>query len=73
MKLLIYHDSYEAVRDALDARPEVEALLMEDDGSVVTTAGEPADDAPFEAAWFSRHLFLKPGAPMPRRIPVQRV
>lgn len=64
MKLMIYRDSYEAVREALEARPEVEALLMEDDGSIVTLAGEPADDESFEAAWFSRHLFLKPGALM---------
>ncbi|MEE4297992.1 MAG: D-2-hydroxyacid dehydrogenase [Pseudomonadales bacterium] len=64
MKLLIYRDSYEAVREALASRPEVEPLVMEDDGRVVTHDGAVADDEPFEAAWFSRHLFLKPGAPM---------
>ncbi len=64
MRILIYRDSYEAVQDALAARPEVEALLMEDDGSVVTPDGAAADDTPFEAAWLSRHLFLKPGAPI---------
>ena len=36
---------------------------MEDDGRLVTVAGEAADEESFEAAWFSRHLFLKPGAP----------
>ena len=64
MKLLIYRDSFEAVQAELEARPTVEPLIMERDGTVVTTTGEAADDAAFEIAWLSRHLFLGEGAPI---------
>ena len=64
MKLLIYRDSYEAVQSELQARPEVEPLIMEHDGTITTVAGESANDARFEIAWLSRHLFLGEGAPI---------
>ena len=41
MKLLIYRDSYEAVPRELQARPEVEPLIMEHDGTITTVAESP--------------------------------
>ena len=64
MKLLLNRNSYEDLRAALGQRPDVDALIMEGDGSVVDTAGAAADAATAEAAWLSSNFFLNPQMPL---------
>jgi phosphoglycerate dehydrogenase-like enzyme len=64
MELLIFRDSYEGIRAELTERDDVRPVIMEHDGRLQWTDGTSADDAAPEAGWFSRELFLDPGAPL---------
>lgn len=64
MQLLIFRATHDRVADRLAERPEVEAIIMEQDGSLVRANGAAADDAQPEAGWLSRELILTPDAPI---------
>lgn len=64
MELLIYRNSYEGIRAELAERDDVKPVIMELDGRLQWADGTAADDAEPEAGWFSRELFLEPGAPL---------
>ena len=64
MQLLIYRASFERVAGRLAERPEIEAIIMEQDGALVRSDGSAADDAQPEIGWLSRELILTPAAPI---------
>ncbi len=63
MQLLIYRASHDRIADELASRG-IEPVILEHDGSLMTTDGRSCTDARPEAAWFSREMFLTPGAPV---------
>lgn len=63
MQLLIYRSSFELLRDALAERPDVQPVILEQDGSCVDAGGAPVERPQPDAAWFSRELILEEHAP----------
>lgn len=65
MELLIFRPSFDAIAGEL-ARRDVQPVIMEASGDLVTPGGQPCPDARPEAAWLSRELLVPPGGPIGR-------
>ncbi|MCC5886017.1 MAG: D-2-hydroxyacid dehydrogenase [Gammaproteobacteria bacterium] len=63
MQILMYRPSFELMKAELSRR-QVDALILEHDGTLVDPEGRPCPDAAPTAAWFSRELIVTPGAPV---------
>jgi len=63
MQILMYRRSFDRIEAEL-ARREVDAIILEHDGSLVDRDGLDCQQAAPVAAWFSRELIVTPEAPL---------